>query len=388
MSYIPSTLDETGQMLSRIGVQSIEELFEDLPKDLRFPQLDLAKSSSEMEVLRELEAFAGENVTADTYRWFLGAGAYDHFIPSAIPALASRGEFLSAYTPYQPEVSQGTLQAIFEYQSMIAELTGMEAVNASHYDGATALAEAVLMGLRGSDENKRILLPQSLHPEYRRGHSKLLSAFDVIIEEYEGRPADAAKGKGDLAALVAAYPDFYGRIADLEGASDAAHAAGGILIVHSDPIMLGLCKSPGAWGADVVTAEGQSLGNDLSYGGPYLGVMATTKDLVRRLPGRIVGEARDSEGRRGFVLTLVAREQHIRRERALSNICSNQGLATLSSCIYLALMGKAGLKGVAELCWHRAHYAADRIASLARLSAVSRKSFENSWYRHPSKPSS
>lgn len=363
MPYIPATDSQREDMLHRIGIVSIEELFEDLPEKLRFPRLELAGPSSEIEVLRELSTLAGQNATADEYHWFLGAGAYDHFIPAAVPYLASRGEFVTAYTPYQPEVSQGTLQAIFEYQSMIAELTGMDVVNASHYDGGTALAEAVLMGLRGADR-KRVLLPAALHPEYRAVLETYLSAFDVRLETYEGPPAAAAAGAG-LAVLVASYPDFFGRIPDLEGAAAAVHAAGGLFVVNADPVMLGLLKSPGEWGADVVTAEGQSLGNDLSYGGPFLGIMATTNEYVRRMPGRIVGEAHDAKGRRGFVLTLVAREQHIRREKAVSNICSNQGLSTLRSCIHLALMGRHGLQRAAELCWHRAHFAADRIASLA-----------------------
>jgi glycine dehydrogenase subunit 1 len=370
--YIPITSSERQQMLQRIGVPSLDALFEDIPADLRFPRLDLAEGSSEYEVLRELSGLADRNVQADTHRWFLGAGAYDHFIPAAVSYLASRGEFVTAYTPYQPEVSQGTLQVIFEYQSMVAELTGMEAVNAGHYDGATALAEAVLMGLRGGDARRRVLLPRGLHPEYREVLGTYLAAFDVVLEDYDGPPAAAARGVAadDLAALVSCYPDFFGRLPDLEGAAQAVHDKGGLFIVHADPVMLGLFKSPGEWGADVVTAEGQSLGNDLNYGGPFLGVMATTNALVRRLPGRIVGQAADAAGRRGFVLTLVAREQHIRREKAVSNICSNQGLATLRSCIHLALMGKQGLRQAAELSWHHAHYAADRIAALPGCSVA------------------
>ncbi|MFA6508006.1 MAG: aminomethyl-transferring glycine dehydrogenase subunit GcvPA [Treponemataceae bacterium] len=368
MPYIPVTGEQQEDMLHKLGVVSVEELFEDLPKRLRYPKLDLSAGISESEVLRELSALAATNANADDYRWFLGAGAYNHFIPAVVPALASRGEFLTAYTPYQPEVSQGTLQAAFEYQSMIAALTGMDAVNASHYDGATALAEAVLMSLRGTSEDKRlVLLPEGLHPEYRAVLELYLSAFDVELRTYRGRPADAAAEKTTntgLTAVVACYPDFYGRIPDLSGAAEAIHEAEALFIVAADPIMLGLLKSPGAWGADIVTAEGQSLGNELAYGGPYLGIMATTNALVRRMPGRIVGEARDAEGRRGFALTLVAREQHIRREKAVSNICSNQGLAMLRSCIYLATMGKTGLRRAAELCWHRAHYAAKRIDAL------------------------
>jgi glycine dehydrogenase subunit 1 len=250
---------------------------------------------------------------------------------------------------------------------MIAELTGMDVVNAGHYDGATALAEAVLMALRNTEGRRRVLLPASLHPEYRAVLDTYLRAFDPAVETYSGPPAAAASGE-DLACLVAAYPDFFGAIPDLEGAAGAVHAQGGLFIVHADPLMLGLLKSPGQAGADVVTAEGQSLGNDLNYGGPFLGIMAVTAALTRRIPGRIAGEARDGQGRRGFLLTLAAREQHIRREKAVSNICSNQGLVMLRSCIYLSLMGKWGLRRAAELCWHKSHYAAERIAALRGFS--------------------
>ena len=370
MPYIPVTDAQREDMLHRIGVASLEDLFADIPQEHRYPALNLEAGKSELEVLRELATLANANAQADTYRWFLGAGAYDHFIPAVVPALASRGEFLTAYTPYQPEVSQGTLQAIFEYQSMVAELTGMDAVNASHYDGATALAEAVLMGLKNTEGHSRILLPQGLHPEYRQVITTYLSAFECTIQEYAGNPAAAASAlvEKDLAVLVASYPDFFGAIPDLSGASEAVHSRGGLFVVHADPIMLALFKSPGAWGADIVTAEGQSLGNDLNYGGPFLGIMGTTSALVRRLPGRLVGETRDSQGRRGFVLTLVAREQHIRREKAVSNICSNQGLMALRSCIYLAMMGRQGLREAAELCWHNAHFAAKKIAAIPGFS--------------------
>jgi glycine dehydrogenase subunit 1 len=354
-------------MLKTLGVSSTDELFAEIPRGLRFPALDLAEGLSETETLREISNLADQNAGADQYRWFLGAGAYDHFIPAAVGALASRGEFLTAYTPYQAEVSQGTLQAIFEYQSMIAELTGMDVVNAGHYDGASALAEAVLMALKATG-NRRVLLPEDVHPEYRQVLETYLDAAGASIETYAGPPARAAGTEGGLACLAAAYPGFFGVIPDLAGAAEAVHRQGGLFIVTADPLMLGLFKSPGAFGADIVTAEGQSLGNELNYGGPFLGIMAVTEALTRKLPGRIVGEARDHAGRRGFVLTLAAREQHIRREKAVSNICSNQGLITLRSCIYLSLMGKQGLRRAAELCWHKSHYAARQIAALPGFS--------------------
>jgi glycine dehydrogenase subunit 1 len=373
-------------MLRALGISSLEELFREIPGDFRYPPLEdaaLGGGLSEGEALREIAALAERNLDAGKTAWFLGAGVYNHFIPAAVGALASRGEFLTAYTPYQPEVSQGTLQAIFEFQSMIAGLLGMDVVNAGHYDGAAALAEAVIIALKQNggrggepcEPGQRVMIPRGLHPEYKEVLTAYLAAYRPVLEEYGGDPAAAVieapltdlRGR---ACLVAAYPDFFGTIPNLAGAAEAIHAQEGLFIVHADPVMLGLFKSPGEWGADMVTAEGQSLGNDMNYGGPLLGIMAVTRDLVRKIPGRIAGEARDSRGRRGFVLTLSAREQHIRRERAVSNICSNQGLAMLRSCIYLALMGKAGLRRAAELCWNLSHYAAKRIAALPGFSAA------------------
>ncbi|MDR3167104.1 MAG: aminomethyl-transferring glycine dehydrogenase subunit GcvPA, partial [Treponema sp.] len=386
MPYIPVTPAQRAEMLAALGCSSIEELFAEIPADLRFPPLDLDKGLSEQEVLRELAALADRNTTAERPLWFLGGGFYDHFIPAAVGALSSRGEFVTAYTPYQSEISQGTLQTIFEYQSMIAGLTGTEVVNAGHYDGATALAEGVLLALKNDEGRNRVLLPGDLHPEYRAVLETYLEPFAPRLETYQGSPALALGGatgdgikdppdtKGGLACLVAAYPGFFGDLPDLRGAAEAVHRAGGLFIVHADPIMLGLFKSPGEYGADLVTAEGQSLGNDLNYGGPGLGIMGVNRALMRRIPGRIAGESRDSRGRRGYVLTLAAREQHIRRERAVSNICSNQGLAMLRACIYLALMGKGGLRKAAELCWHNSHYAAERIAALPAF-AVKNSSF-------------
>jgi len=363
--FIPNTDSDRREMLAVVGKSSVESLFEDIPARLRYPKLNLPPALSEMEILREVEALAVKNLSASSCAWFLGAGAYNHFIPASVPALASRGEFLSAYTPYQPEVSQGTLQAIFEYQSMAGALFGVEAMNASHYDGATALAEAVLMALRNTPGRDVALLPAALHPEYKDVIRTYLEPRSVRIREYASTPSEAAAALDDaVSCLVAAYPDFEGRVSDLTGVAEAVHAAGALFIVHADPILLGLFKSPGSQGADIVTAEGQSLGNAMNYGGPFLGMMGAASKFVRKMPGRIVGEAKDAQGRRGFVLTLSAREQHIRREKALSNICSNQGLTMLQACIYLAALGKNGLKQVAELCWHKAHYAAAEIGKL------------------------
>jgi glycine dehydrogenase subunit 1 len=364
--FIPNTDADRKAMLAVIGAASVGELFDDLPAGKRYPKLDMPNGISELEVLREIESFAARNLVASNSAWFLGAGAYNHFIPAVVPALATRGEFLSAYTPYQPEVSQGTLQAIFEYQSMASELLGVDTVNASHYDGATALAEAVIMALNhGGPSRTRVLVPAALHPEYLEVLKTYLAAFPVTIDTYTDAPAAAAKRTdAATACLVASYPDFEGRLHDLSGIADAVHAAGALFIVSADPVMLGLLKSPGSYGADIVTAEGQSLGNAMNYGGPFLGMMGVTQKFVRKLPGRIVGQAFDHDGRRGFVLTLTAREQHIRREKAVSNICSNQGLVMLMTTIYLEALGKTGLQAVARLCWDKAHHAAKLIAAL------------------------
>ncbi len=365
MPFIANSDADRAAMLAAIGAASVEELFQDIPAAKRYPDLGMPKGLSELEVAREIESLAGKNLSANACAWFMGAGAYNHFIPAMVPALASRGEFLTAYTPYQPEVSQGTLQAIFEYQSMASKLFGVDTANASHYDGATALAEAVLMAYNAGGGRKRVLIPAARHPEYKDVLKTYLTAFEVELVEYDGEPkAGTAMLDAGSCCFVASYPDFEGRVHDLGGVADAVHAAGAVFIVHADPIMLGLFKSPGELGADIVTAEGQALGNAMNYGGPFLGMMGVTQKWVRKMPGRIVGQAADKEGRRGFVLTLSAREQHIRREKAVSNICSNQGLVMLMATIYLEALGKRGLKAVAELCWNKAHYAASAIAKL------------------------
>jgi glycine dehydrogenase subunit 1 len=366
MPYIAATKADRAAMLERIGARSVEELFSDIPEAVRFPELGLPPPLSEMEAMREIEALSAKNLAASGSAWFLGAGAYYHFIPAVVPALASRGEFLTAYTPYQPEVSQGTLQAIFEYQSMAASLLGVEVVNASHYDGATALAEAVLMAYNaGGAQRSRAILCADIHPEYKDVIRTYLSAFPIRVEEVALPPEGAAALADESTfCVVAAYPGFSGAIGDIASAAAKAHGAGALLVVQADPIMCGLLKSPGSLGADIVAAEGQALGNPMSFGGPFLGMLGSKASLVRKMPGRLVGQAKDAEGRRGFVLTLTAREQHIRREKAVSNICSNQGLAMLQACIYLAAMGKSGLRKAAELCWNKSHYAASRIAAI------------------------
>jgi glycine dehydrogenase subunit 1 len=387
MPYIPATDADRAAMLERIGVASVEELFSDIPESARFPVLDLAPPLSEMEAMREIEALAAKNLSASSSAWFLGAGAYYHFIPAVVPSLASRGEFLTAYTPYQPEVSQGTLQAIFEYQSMAAALLGVEVVNASHYDGATALAESVLMAwnaVGGAGARDRAVLCADIHPEYKDVIRTYLAAYSIRLEE-SALPPEGAAALADASTfcVVAPYPGFSGAIGDIGAAAKAAHAAGALLVVQADPIMCGLLKSPGELGADIVAAEGQSLGNPMCFGGPFLGMMGARASLVRKMPGRLVGQAEDASGRRGFVLTLTAREQHIRREKAVSNICSNQGLSMLQACIYLAAMGKQGMKAVAELCWNKSHYAAGAIARLPGYAVPSDAFFKEFIVRTP-----
>lgn len=365
-------------MLERIGVKSMNELFRAVPEGARYPQLSLPDALSEAEVLEELRRLSQKNVCADRTVSFLGAGAYQRFVPSVVPHLASRGEFVTAYTPYQPEASQGTLQALFEYQSMMADLTGMEVVNASHYDGATSAAEAALMSIHISrDKRRKVVVSPGLHPEYVETMRTYLQAMDaeVVGDEHDpdgayGDPHRAVELIDDATAcIIVQYPDFFGRLYDLAGLAEAAHARGALLVVHADPIALALFRSPGSHGADIVTGEGQPLGMPLSYGGPYLGIFACRREYVRKLPGRLAGQTVDTDGRRGFVLTLNTREQHIRREKATSNICTNQGLMALHAALYLAAMGQRGLKAVAELSYHRSHYAAARLHELEGFSA-------------------
>ncbi len=380
MTYVANTSADQQAMLEAIGVESLEALFDMVPEAVRFPAIHLPPPLSEMEVLGELERLADSNVDANHYAWFMGAGAYNHFVPSVVPQLQMRGEFYTAYTPYQPEASQGTLQAIFEYQSMMAELTAMDVVNASHYDGATALAEAAMMSINATRGTRtKIVVSPNVHPQYRAVMRTYLqgTSFTVAGDEDANNTLDALKDMLDdqTACLVVQSPNFFGELEYMDGLADAVHAAGALLVMHIDPIGLGLFKPPGHYGADIVTGEGQSLGNNLNFGGPYLGVFATTDKLVRKMPGRVVGQAEDTDGKRGYVLTLSTREQHIRREKATSNICTNQGLIALGAAIYLATMGKQGLHKVAELCYHKAHYTAAEIDKLNGYSVGNRRPF-------------
>ncbi|MFO7321886.1 MAG: aminomethyl-transferring glycine dehydrogenase subunit GcvPA [Chloroflexota bacterium] len=379
MTYIPHTDVERQQMLAAIGVTTIEDLFEAVPSTHRFPKLDLPAGVSEMEIAAEMLALSEANDHAQDFAIFRGAGAYHHFIPSALNHILLRGEFYTAYTPYQPEVSQGTLQATFEYQSMMCALTGMDAANASHYDGGTSLAEAVTVALEVSrHKRKKIVLSHAIHPQYRAVVRTYHQGNGVEITGDEGMAslAELTDLIDDNTALVAvAYPNFFGQIEDFSELVEKAHAAGALVAFVINPIALGLLKTPGSLGADIVVGEAQPLGIPLGFGGPYLGFFGVRKEYVRRIAGRIVGETTDKNGKRAYVMTLRPREQDIRREKATSNICTNQGLMALAAAIYLSLMGKHGLRKVAELCYHKAHYAADRIDALEGFDVDRSKPF-------------
>jgi len=377
MNYIPISPKERDAMLAAIGVKSLDDLFKDVPTRHRFPKLDLPPVLTEMEAAAELQelAIGNENVRTDLVS-FLGAGAYNHYIPSVVDHILRRGEFYTAYTPYQPEISQGTLQAIFEYQSLMAALTGMEVSNASHYDGATAVAEAVNMAyaqFRG--KRTKVVISPTVHPQYRETLRTYVQGMGLELVG-DGPKADLKATPDDLrstldantALAIVQYPDFFGRIYDYTPLIEAAHAQGALVCVAANPTALALFKTPGEMGADMVVGEGQPLGIPLSYGGPYLGFFTTRKQYIHKMAGRLVGETVDSRGQRAFVLTLTAREQHIKRERATSNICTNQGLMALASAVYLSVLGQNGLHQVAELCYHKAHYAAGQIAKIPGYS--------------------
>ena len=376
MSFIGRSETERRAMLERIGAPSEEALWEAIPEQFRVPgPLPLPGPLAEYEVTRRFERWAAMNADSSRYACFLGAGIYDHFIPAALRALISRSEFATAYTPYQPEVSQGTLQTIFEYQSMIRELTGMEVANASMYDGATATSEAAHLAA-GATGRKRVLVSAGLNPHYREVLRTYSAAGGFDLEEIplsEGRTAAArvarAAGEG-TAALLWAQPNFEGIVEDGAALTDAAHAVKAYSVAVADPIGLALLRPPGEDGADVVVGEGQPLGVPMSYGGPLVGFFAIRKADVRRLPGRLVGVTVDLDGKRGYVLTLQTREQHIRRERATSNICTNQGLMALANTIHLALLGAAGMRDVATQCLERAHYLAERLAEIPGVLLV------------------
>jgi glycine dehydrogenase subunit 1 len=375
LRYIPNSPDERAEMLEQIGVSSIENLFDSIPADLRLHRtLNVPAALSELELLKKFEVTATRNPAASRIS-FLGAGAYSHYTPTIVDSLISRSEFFTAYTPYQPEISQGTLQAIFEFQTLVCQLTGMDIANASMYDGSTAMAEAVLMAERVTRRSK-VIASSAIHPEYLDvahtyvQHAGIELQHGACSSETGTTSADSLAGLDDkTAAVVVQSPNFFGGIEDVQALADKAHAVGALLIVVvTEAMSFGLLKSPGACDADIVVAEGQSFGVPLSFGGPYVGLFATREKYARQIPGRLVGEAYDGKGRRGFVLTLATREQHIRREKATSNICTNEGLIALAATIYLETMGPRGIEAVAKQCTQKAHYAARRISEIQVFS--------------------
>ncbi len=373
MTYIPITPKERDAMLEKIGVKTLDDLFKDIPARHRFPELDLPPALTEMEAAVELADIASNNETVrGDLISFLGAGMYNHYIPSVIDHMLRRGEFYTAYTPYQPEISQGTLQGIFEYQSLMCALTGMEVSNASHYDGATAAAEAVNLAyaqFRG--KRTKVIVSPSVHPQYRavirtytQGMGVEIAGEDSVISNQSSVTSLEALIDENTALVIVQYPDFFGRIYDYTQLIEAAHAKGALACVVANPTALALLKTPGEMGADIVVGEAQPLGIPMWYGGPSLGFFTTRKQYVHKMAGRLVGETVDNRGQRAYVLTLTAREQHIKRERATSNICSNQGLLALGAAIYMSVLGKAGMRQVANLCYQKAHYAAETLSKI------------------------
>ncbi len=367
MSYVPHTKEDRTEMLKAIGVSSVEDLFKDIPRELRTKSFDLPQGMSEFEVTGHLKKLAAKNAT-DLVN-FVGAGFYDHFIPAAVDALVSRSEFYTAYTPYQPECSQGWLQAIYEYQTIICELTGLDVSNASLYDGGTALYEAAMMAVRSTGRNK-IIVDSGVNLIYRTmlySYTSNLSVEFVEIPVVHGQSSrdELAKHLDDkTAAVIMQNPNFFGAVDDYSDVVERVHKFGALAIASVYPISLGILKSPGEMGFDIATGEGQSLGIPLSFGGPYLGFMAAKQELVRQMPGRIVGATVDTDGKRGFVLTLQTREQHIRREKATSNICSNEALCALRAAVYVALLGRDGLKELAENNYSNAEFAKDVLSKV------------------------
>lgn len=373
--YLFHTDEDRQAMLKSIGAESVDELIHSqVPENARFEgTLQLPPALSEMEMQREVERAAAQNASAASHVCFMGGGAYDHFVPATVDAIASRGEFFTSYTPYQAEVSQGNLQAMFEYETLVTQLTGLDVSNASLYDGGSAAVEAVMMALSVVKGRNKVVTSAAVHPEYRQILETYLRGLkcELVVAPYDA--SGTSSGIADYiddktACVLIQHPNFFGRLEEVQQIADATHAVGALLVQSFDPISVGRLKRPGDMGADIAVAEGQGLGNPLNFGGPYLGIMACRNELVRRLPGRIAGQTVDRRGNRCWVLTLQTREQHIRRERATSNICSNQTLLALRATIYLSLLGPEGLKETAEHCLQKTQYMQKQVASLERFS--------------------
>jgi len=375
MRYLPLEASDRQAMLKRIGVANVDELFAAVPADKLMKELPaLPKAKGEFEVERELSRLAARNTPAGSVPFFVGAGAYRHHVPATVDHLIQRSEFLTSYTPYQPEITQGTLQYLYEFQTQVALLTGMDVANASMYDGSTACGEAVLMAERVT-RRKKAVLSGGLHPQYRQVVETLAhynsSQVAALDPDPKGAEDIVREIDSETGCVVVEYPSFYGHIRDLKPIADAAHAKGALLVVVvTEVVALGLLKSPGEMGADIVVAEGQSIGNGLNFGGPYVGLFATRDKLVRQMPGRLTGETVDADGRRGFVLTLSTREQHIRREKATSNICTNSGLCALAFTIHLTLLGEVGLRRLAEINHANAVALAERLSAIDGVEVI------------------
>ncbi|MBO8152263.1 MAG: aminomethyl-transferring glycine dehydrogenase subunit GcvPA [Candidatus Marinimicrobia bacterium] len=378
--YIPNTPDVEKEILQEIGVTSFDELISNIPQKFRSAcDVNLPPPLSELEVVKLLKGISSKNISSENYVSFLGGGVYDHYIPPVIDFLIARSEFYTAYTPYQPEVSQGTLQSIYEYQSLICGLMGMDISNASLYDGATATAEAIFMACNVTRRSKAVI-SKLINPFYFEVLKTYLENRGVeieVLQEKEGQ-TDFSELEGKIkgsACLVVQSPNFFGVIEELDGLKEILGSSGSLFVMIVDPISLGVLKSPGEYGTDIAVAEGQSLGIHQSFGGPFLGIIAARKDFIRNMPGRIAGMTEDAEGKRAFTLVLQTREQHIRRERATSNICTNQALMALSACIFLSLVGKKGIRKLAELCVQKSHYLSDRVSELKGFELVYRRPF-------------
>lgn len=386
MPFTYNTPEDEREMLQAIGVESIDELLQQVPADFRLDrELNLPPALGEMELHQHTTELASRNTSAQDAVCFLGGGCYDHFVPSVVDAIASRGEFYTSYTPYQAEVAQGNLQAMFEYQTLITRLTGLDVSNSSLYDGASAAAEAVLMALAAGKGRKKVVVPITVHPEYRKTIETYLAGIDA---EFVCVPVDLSAGASGAASIeslsqaiddqtacvVIQQPNFFGCLEQVDEITRLTHEAGALLVAAFDPISLGLLKRPGDWnggdGADIAVCEGQTLGSPMQYGGPYLGVLACRNSLVRRMPGRVVGQTTDRRGKSCFVLTLQTREQHIRRDKATSNVCSNQGLFALRATVYLSLLGPQGLKETAGLCLQKSRYLCERLCDTDRFQAA------------------